>query len=44
MCTMFLQFEHEDCEESRGFNNTDAEVPATMTVDDDDNGVGVHFM
>jgi hypothetical protein len=43
--TMFLQFEHEDWEEElAAFNNTDVEVPATMTVDGRTyKGVGVHF-
>ena len=45
MRTMFLQFEHEDWEEElAAFNNTDVEVPATMTVDGRTyKGVGVHF-
>jgi hypothetical protein len=43
--TMFLQFEHDDWEEElAAFNNTDVEVPATMTVDGRTyKGVGVHF-
>ncbi|MGH9240290.1 MAG: CotH kinase family protein [Vicinamibacterales bacterium] len=45
MRTMFLQFEDEDWEEElAAFNNTDVEVPATMTVDGRTyKGVGVHF-
>jgi hypothetical protein len=45
MRTMFLQFEHEDWEEElAAFNNTDVEIPATMTVDGQTyKGAGVHF-
>jgi hypothetical protein len=45
MRTMFLQFEHDDWEdELAAFNNTDVEIPATMTVDGRTfKGVGVHF-
>ena len=43
--TIFLQFEQDDWEDELGaFNNTDVEVPATMTVDGRTyKDVGVHF-
>ena len=43
--TLFLDFEHEDWEtEMAEFNNTDVEIPATVTVDGQKYpDVGVHF-
>ncbi len=43
--TIFLQFEGDDWEEEmEAFNNTDVEIPATMTVDGRTyKDVGVHF-
>lgn len=43
--TLFLQFEHDDWEqEMAAFNNTDVEIPATLTVDGKIYpNVGVHF-
>lgn len=43
--TLFLEFEHDDWETELGeFNNTDVEIPATVTVDGKKYpNVGVHF-